>query len=242
MIHYHPISPLDFFDLIEDIPYAFVLAQYWPHEKYRRFYLEHDWEIVIVDNGIYEGAPVTEAELDAIGRQISGERVFVVAPEVMKSSIGTVQAVREFVKKYSGTKPYEVMVVLQGETIAVLPDFAEKVDPYVDAYAVPIWMYRKGWCRAGVVKWFKEVIPETREKYWHALGLDCLLELKELQGFVESFDTSMPFTAAVHGLDLEHNLIIKRVKRVNLLGEAFDERVRRLARKNVETILKWCGP
>ena len=154
--------------------------------------------------------------------------------------MGTVQAVREVVKKYSGTKPYEVMVVLQGETIAVLPDFVEKVDLYADAYAVPIWFYRKGWCRAGVVEWLQRSIEGTYDKYWHALGLDCLVELVELNTVVDSFDTSMPFTAASHGMDLEHNLIVKGVKRVNLLREVFDERTRRLARKNVGTILKWC--
>jgi len=236
---YTPIPPIGMFDVVEDFDTAFVLAQLWPHETYRQFYTRQSWDLVIIDNGLYEGAEVKWETLDKIGREIEGDRIFVITPEVMHDWQGTVYLTKEFAKMTTG-QPYELMVVLQGDMPVVLPKFVEQLWDTVDAFAIPIWMYRQGWERAAVLEYATQDVPRD-DKYWHALGLDCLLELPLLRkAGVKSVDCSMPFTAAVHGIDLEVNLILKGKKRVNLLREAFTEQEKNLARRNVETLMKWC--
>jgi len=237
-MYYMPISPIGMMDLIDDFDTAFILAHLWAHEKYRRFYTNRCWEIVIVDNGVYEGASVSWSTLHEIAREISAERLFVVAPEVMHRSQETILAVKDYLREYP-VRDYEVMAVLQAETPVLLKEFVEELVDDVTAFAIPIWMYRKGWCRAGLCEWLMDEVEDAVNKYWHALGLDTLLELPDLRHLVDSFDTSMPFTAAVHGMSLETNLIVRGKRRVNLLAEEFPPHVVELARKNLETLMRW---
>ena len=235
---YTPIAPVGLFDVIEDFDNAFVLAHLWAHEKYRRFYANRSWDIVILDNGVYEGADVKWETIHEIAQEIEADRLFVVAPEVMFKAQETVEVVKDYIRRFR-PKNYEVMAVLQAEIPSMVKVVVEQLVDVVDAFAVPIWMYRRGWCRAGILSWIFSEVDEASARYWHALGLDTLLELPELSGLVDSVDTSMPFTAAAHGMDLQVNLIVKGKRRVNLLRESFPDHVRQLARKNVETLLRW---
>lgn len=240
-MRYTPIAPIGMFDLVEDIPNAFILAHLWEHRKYREWYTGRDWDLVIVDNGIYEGAMVSEDMLHQIGCKMAqhADRVFVVGPEQMYSAEGTLRLFREY--RDWNTQPYEDMIVLQAQQPSELVEFCMTVEDedLADAFAIPIWMYRKGWCRAGLVEYIEKWLD--RPFYWHALGLDNVMELIELKEVVQSVDTSMPFTAGVNGILLSRSFVIKksgRIKRVNLLGEQFTDEQRELTIANLEFLLE----
>lgn len=233
-MEYFPIPPIGLREVVERKDNAFILAQFWSHEEYRNYYLENHWRTVIVDNGVYEGAPVRDELLIDIAKKVKADRCFVVAPESEENSTRTLKMAKDFIDLY-GSNAYDIMVTLQAESPVILKDFVKQLDKYDIAYAIPVKFYRKGWCRAGILRWLN-----LRDRYVHAFGLDNLLELNELHGLIQSIDTSMPFTAAYHGMDLKYNLLVK-VKRVNLLATKFDQQVISLAKKNLETMYRWCN-
>ena len=237
-MRYMPIAPVGMFDVIKDERSAFILPQFWDCESYREFYLSHDFDVVIVDNGVYEGAEVEEEEIVRIAREVSTEKVFVTLPEVVGSASRTVMEIRMGLDKYEGVGK---MVCLQGRMIEELREFEDVVED-VDAIAVPVSMYRKGWCRGALREWMVKNCEGMRDKYWHAFGCDNLLEMIELKRFgYDSVDTSMPFTAAIHRIDFGINMVVKNVKRVNLLRRKFSVYERQLAEKNLNIIKELVG-
>jgi len=231
---YLPIAPIGLLELWDDYPYAFILPQFWELKSYNEFYTSRKFDVAIIDNGVYEEAPMPIELLVKIAAEITADQKFVVLPEKVGDTIGTITLAKQFSSlKFGGD--FEPMVCIQGKMLSILPKFRELMYE-INAFAVPVSMYRQGWERSGIKHWLN-----MDDKYWHAFGLDCLLEIPILKKFgFDSVDTSMPFTAAIHSIDLATNPVLKGRKRVNLMRGSFSTSTCRLARHNLEVVSKWC--
>lgn len=220
---------------------AFILPSLWENEDYSEYYTSHKWDTIVLDNGIYETGKVWKFEdLLEIANMCTTKSMFIVGDEVIGNGYLTAKVLSRQLNMIGSEGELEkggiwkLMAVLQGD-INGMKFMRECLYPQIDAWSIPVSVYRAGFDRNVIAEWMKFGPCE----YVHALGLDNVFEIFNLRrGNIHSFDTSMPATAAVNNIDLVAHPCISRsgscdVERVNLY---WDDNIPAICAKTLEGI------
>lgn len=239
-----PIMPIGMFDVIESsrVEDAFILPEVWNNShEYRAYYDSRSWRNIIIDNDVYENGVATPFEdILKIANRLSAQQIYIVGDEVVGNGYETIRLLESQIKEYgtSGTTEneckWDLMCVLQGG-ISEMRLMRKVFYGIINAWSIPVSLFRAGYDRNALSTY----LSLTPQEYIHALGLDNIFEIRNLrQGIFNSFDTSMPATAAVHGLDLSQVCSIPRTDtesytRVDLLCDDFEVEERDLTLEGV---------
>lgn len=202
-------------------------------------------DYVILDNGAAENDLVSDYDLLAAAGMIHASEV--VAPDVIRSSAGTIKRTTNFVRV--GQPRYKLMGVPQGIN---LPEFRKCVKAFADleeirVIGIPRHMIatiKHKAIRIDFANWVVETYPGRFEI--HLLGTDptWLAEVKHASKYaphIRSVDSSLPFNYAIAGHRLDTTDAI--VWRPDLYFDRdWNGKVDpKLVRQNVETLLEWAG-
>lgn len=235
---YTPIPPINYIERVtEKTKSLFVLAQLWDIKEYQ-WAIEHaKLDLVVLDNGAYENELVSDERLLEVASQIAQlhpkAQIYTIIPDILKCPKLSLKRTEMFCKQWTkqeSTLPdnIEFLGVIQvepeiGEHTALLQtlEYAKQLKDVTSNYglplkgfAIPIWFYRQWNSRDKFGLALR--IQYQDHMYIHALGLDSLHELRQLQFSFDSFDTSMPFTLAYYG---------KRLKNVPVLDKSVKRRL-----------------
>ena len=231
-LNYMPIMPVGMFDVIDisGSQDAFILPGMWKASHlYRSYYRDRSWRNVVIDNDVYENGTATPFEdILKVANELHTNHIYIVGDESVGNGYETIRLLRSQMEDYglTGTTEngckWDLMCVLQGG-ISEMRLMRKVFFNTINAWAIPVSLFRAGYDRNALATY----LSFTSDEYVHALGLDNIFEIRNLrQGIFNSFDTSMPATAAVHGLDLSQVCSIPRTDdssyaRVDLLCDDF---------------------
>lgn len=215
-LNYMPIMPVGMFEVIDTSHSqdAFILPALWKNShQYRAYYGDRLWRTIVIDNDVYENGVATPfEEILKIANELSATQIYIVGDEKVGSGYETIRLLNDQISTtgVSGTTEdgcrWDLMCVLQGN-ISEMRLMRKVLYNIINAWAVPVSLFRAGYDRNVLASY----LSFTPNEYVHALGLDNIFEVRNLRrGIFNSFDTSMPATAAVHGLDLSQVCSIPR--------------------------------
>ena len=230
---YMPIMPVGMFEVIDasQTQDAFILPELWNNNHmYRTYYRERSWRNIVIDNDVYENGTATPfKDILKVANELSATQIYIVGDEDVGNGYNTIRLLNNQIREtgIKGTTenecPWELMCVLQGD-ISEMRLMRKVFFGQIKAWAIPVSLFRSGYDRNALAAY----LSFTPNEYVHALGLDNIFEVRNLrQGIINSFDTSMPATAAVHGLDLSRVCSIPRTvvdsyERVDLECDEFE--------------------
>lgn len=205
LVNYMPIVPIGYLDVLDvtKTENVFILSQYWKLKPYRDYYLERQWDTVVLDNALYEDSKATNFEsMMAMARQLDARRVFVVGPEKLTDGIETGRMTIDILEEYQSEghldDNIDLMCILHERPNEMLEQW-NMIRKYRDvALGISIFSYRLGYDRGSLVKFLD--LPSDR--YVHAFGWDNLLEVYNMRGRFDSIDSSLAVSAAVNEVDL----------------------------------------
>jgi hypothetical protein len=244
---YMPILPIGMYGIYEqsESHNAFILPQFWIHYDYRQGHTIRKWNVVIIDNAMYEQPDaIPFNKLIDLASELTAKRIFIVAPEHFTNPNETINLAVQTACEY-GTKGnnWEMMVIVHGGAPAeLIYQMNTLYANNIKAFGIAVSYWRGGESRAAL-------LAEQRKPdcYYHAMGLDDIDELLGLRkACFDSVDTSMAATAAVNAIDLQVVRKIVRTgpraqpRRVNLMQESFEQGVHRGALRNVLLIKQLC--
>lgn len=244
---YMPILPIGMYSIYEqsNSHNAFILPQFWNNYDYRQGHLVREWNVVIIDNAMYEQPEaIPFNKLIEIASTLSAKRIFIVAPEHFTQPNETINLAVRTALQY-GTKGdnWEMMVIVHGGAPAeLIYQMNILYTNNIKAFGIAVSYWRNGESRA-------KLLAENRKPdcYYHAMGLDDIDELPGLRKTCfDSVDTSMAATAAVNGIRLQTSRKIIRTgaaddpKRVDLTQIAFGIKTYHEALRNVMLIKHLC--
>lgn len=231
---YMPIMPVGMFDIIDTSGSqdAFILPAVWKEShQYRSYYRDKQWRTVVIDNDVYENGEATPFEnILEVANELSASQIYIVGDEKVGSGYETIKLIEDQISNsgLEGTTengcPWQLMCVLQG-SISEMRLMRKVFFNKINAWAIPVSLFRDGYDRNALASY----LAFTSTEYVHALGLDNIFEIHNLrQGTINSFDTSIPATAAVHMLDLANICSIPRTgkdtyDRVDLECDDFED-------------------
>lgn len=234
-----PIQLLDLSDMLDE---HFIIASYCETcPEYLDYYSNRkDKKFTILDNGAFEnGVSMPVHMYDNIVRIIKPD--VVVLPDVVNDARATMYATQEFLDQTQTNVPC-YMGVLQGTSI----------EDYMLCLLYYINMQRKINIRVIGIPYHIFYRPTLLRKYdihdickdadmqIHILGLPNPFELLSLRNFekVSSVDSSLPVSAAWHGLELSKKDWIEGY-RVSV-DEPINNVTRDLTKNNIETLKGFC--
>lgn len=239
-----PIMPVGMFETIDasQTQDAFILPALWSNNHmYRSYYRERSWRNIVIDNDVYENGEATSFEdILKVANELSATQIYIVGDEKVGNGYETIRLLNDQIRNTGirGTTenecPWELMCVLQGD-ISEMRLMRKVFFNEIKAWAIPVSLFRAGYDRNALATY----LSFTSDEYVHALGLDNIFEVRNLrQGSINSFDTSMPATAAVHGLDLSRICSIPRTSddsydRVDLECDDFENNELNIALEGV---------
>lgn len=223
-----------------------------------------DAHYVIMDNGAAEGTN----EMDDVGLMIIGEHYKpqeLVLPDVMGDTRGTLIASTSFLNKFrEAYSPecretmYNIGFVAQAKTIEGSYECAARMlsstlGDFIDVIYIPRLLLAETkdvFARVKVARKLRDALIRngTPEIDIHFLGASPLWASEVLYAatqvpFVRSIDTSLPYVYASYGLDLkdhgEYSPPPIRGANMNYFTDVSTEPYIELAKKNVETYLRW---
>ena len=218
--------------------FAFVLAQKWTYERYRKWYKEQrpNRDLVMIDHGAYEiGRPIQHEQFWSVIRDIyrSYRTVVVILPDVPQRCKVTRDLVLKFLALYPEVRQFHLMYVLQSyRYVRDEVKFAKRIGAtYI---GVPIWMDRV------FDRWLvlQKLLEYRNEFQIHLLGLDDPSELLWIGVLADSVDTSLPFTYAKYNARIDRTpAILRKTFRRIADFELLTEEQKALARYNIEQLL-----
>ena len=214
-----------------------MLAQLWSIEEYRKAISNSKLDLIVLDNGAYEGELVSDKRLIEVIEEVADlkpeTRIYAIVPDVMQDPEATTNRVRQFFKFLDKNnielpKNVSLLGVIQvnsnvdiktalRQTITFsykLQNIAMEYKHDLCGFAIPIWFYRKWGYRDQFASALRLV--HNNNVYIHALGLDDINELKYLYFEFNSVDSSMPFTLAYHGLKLDDVPVLDKKTKTRL--------------------------
>ena len=243
-LSYMPIMPVGMVDVIDisGSQDAFILPGIWRvSHLYRSYYRDKVWRNVVIDNDVYEnGIAASFRDILEVANELNARQIYIVGDESVGNGYETIRKLNDQIRNtgISGTTenecPWELMCVLQGG-ISEMRLMRKVFFNQFRAWAIPVSLFRDGYDRSALSSY----LSFQSNEYVHALGLDNIFEVRNLRkSTINSFDTSMPATAAVHGLDLSQVCSIPRTDdssyaRVDLLCDDFKVGRRDLALEGV---------
>lgn len=238
-----PILPIGMGDLFVDygVRHCFILPQYWSRPSYQEIYTDYKWDTVIIDNAMYENPNdrIPVSDLIDIAEQLTATQTFVVGNEDMENGLNTIELVENELDYYGthGTA-WTYMAVLHGTPYEIVQQYAALSYHSHIGFAIAVSTYRKGYDRSGIIE-----LAGMRGRYVHALGLDSLLEARNLTTMYNSCDSSICATAAVNRINLRLFPEIRReleccrnIDRVDLLGTHYSEYTKQRTGENIAYI------
>jgi hypothetical protein len=228
---YTPIPPINFIEKITNKTKSiFMLAQLWQIEKYRQEIGKSNLNLIVLDNGAYEGEIVTDEHLVNVIKQVSNlhsnTKIYPIIPDEIQNPKKTLKRIKQFCEYLNDNniqfnRNVNLLSVIQVNptvdkqtALEQMINFVEDVSDLVvceftqslSGFAIPIWFYRKWGFRGDFGRRFREEYHNS--VYLHALGLDDVNELPTLKSYFNSVDSSMPFTLAYHNKNVEQIKIL----------------------------------
>jgi hypothetical protein len=212
-MNYMPIVPIGLLNTLDlmNVKNVFMLTNLWKYDKYKKFYLSHHWDTVILDNDLYEQpVPANFVNMMDIARQLDADRIFVVGPEKLNDGVETGRMTVGILADHESEgyldDNIQLMCILHERPNEMMRQW-NMIKRYEDvALGISIFSYRLGYDRGALYKFLN--LPG--ERYTHAFGWDNLLEVYNMRGLFNSVDSSMAVSAAVNGVDLHKNWQITR--------------------------------
>lgn len=238
---YTPILPIGMLENIRIVgnKNVFILPQLWSISEYRDFYCEHEWNTVVIDNGVYEGLMTPFENLVNIADDLHAKQTYISADEDIGSGYNTAHMIIDQIDEHGiDGSNWNLMPVIHG-SIREMEYMIDLLGDKVHQWSIPIYLTRMGYDRSTIVKYLG-----IQDDYVHALGLDNILEIINFDdGIIDTFDTSMPATGAIHGLRLSSIYLIERggkddYARVNLNETSFSGIEHNLCIENIVAINK----
>jgi hypothetical protein len=203
------IVPLNMLDLVRKDTYHLVLAPLCANVQYLDFYRKHQRGHKILDNGVYEGANLTDRELLTIAIKVGATEV--VAPDVLDDMEATVDRLHRFMS-LADPNMFKIMVLLHAKTWV---EFKYILSVALEVPNVSIGLPKRAAlyfgpdARITEAEIVRQVSPEVPI---HAFGCtDNILEAAGLaqQGFVRGIDSADPVVRGLHkqgllGLPIAH--------------------------------------
>lgn len=243
-MRYMPILPVGMHEILKSdkVQSAFILPQFWGNPLYREMYISRPWDVVIIDNAMYENpVPVPHDKLIEISESLSTYRTFIVAPEDRKNPANNGTLAANTIDQYGHRgKMWNIMSILHGKP-SEISSTLDVLDQYnCVGYGIAVSCWRNGFDRT-VIK----TLPFGKH-YFHAMGLDSITEMISLkQAGFDSVDSSLVATAAVNNIHLDMDTVIYRTgkpsdpKRVDILGNKFSKRVISKTSENIDRMNVW---
>ena len=237
-MRYTPIPPINYIEkVVERTKSIFMLAQLWTIEEYRKAISNSKLDLIVLDNGAYEGELVSDRRLVEVIEEVADlkpeTRIYAIVPDVMQDPKATTNRIRQFFKFLDKNniklpKNVSLLGVIQvnpnidiksalRQTITFsykLQNIAMEYGYNLRGFAIPIWFYRKWGCRDQFASALRLVY--NSHMYIHALGLDDINELRYLRFGFDSVDSSMPFTLAYYGLKLNDIPVLDKETKTRL--------------------------
>jgi len=207
MSRWYCIPPANFLFLLENWNTHMIIAPHVLHnETYREFYKTHPNLYTMLDNGLWEGEVLSNANLLKMANDLHVNEI--VAPDDI-TAIKTIRKTKSFLRyldKKDQRFKFKIHGAIHGETFAQQNNcFETFMECDIDVVDLPKMLgpdQRE--------EWIYDINERAPDIDIHCLGYyPCELDLLESNdGFIRSFDTSVPFKLrykAKFNLDLPNN-------------------------------------
>jgi len=167
-------------------------------------------DFIMLDNGAAEGNAWHPQALQAIAREFKVDEI--VVPDMLGEKDGTLDLLEQYEKELTPDelREFRHMGVPQGQTeiefMACIDAFAEKM--WIDTIGVPRHMLQtlgNKFARVRLANWIIQRHPGRFKVHYLGSSAQMLNEAKMLQvatPWARGMDTSMPYYAAFHGIDI----------------------------------------